>query len=41
MDLKVGEQFVSILVPGEKRFLDVRRACKSSLDWEREGGREM
>ena len=25
MDLKVNEQFVSTLVPGKKRLLDVRR----------------
>ena len=25
MGLKVGEQLVSILVPGRKRFLDVQR----------------
>ena len=39
MDLKVGEQFVSILVLGKKRFLDVRRVNRVCIEREREGER--
>ena len=42
MDLKLSEQFVSTLVPGKKRFLDMRRVNRVSIERERErdGGRE-
>ena len=36
MDLKVGEQFVSILVLGKKRFLDVRRVNRVCIERGRE-----
>ena len=35
MELKVGEQFVSILVPGRKRFLDVQRINQVRIERER------
>ena len=41
MGLKVGEQLVSILVPGRKRFLDVQRTNQVWIERERTAKLEL